>query len=154
MFLAIINDTYSDIKNEIQQDSIPVGEFVSRKFNYYWNKCCPCRLRIDPSTEKDVNDSRPSLRSNSVKETFDPLPILSSPIDLLHIEYRIEILENELLKIVGRIDTFIANVTHSLNNNEEETSDGKQYELNQKWTKSPWNGHVWSISFTCFAFFA
>lgn len=31
MFLAIINDTYSDVKSEITQDVMPVGDYVCRR---------------------------------------------------------------------------------------------------------------------------
>lgn len=31
MFLAIINDTYSDVKGEITQDVMPVGDYVCRR---------------------------------------------------------------------------------------------------------------------------
>lgn len=128
MFLAIINDTYSEIKTEIQQDSVPVGEFVSRKFKHYWNKFCPpCRIRSNPiindvnaNLETSGNATKPPIMHSKPSQNFsESLPI--SYDQVLNIEHRIDILESELQKIVGRIDTFIKNVTLSLNNNEEET---------------------------------
>lgn len=116
MFLAIINDTYSDIKNEIQQDSVPVGEFVSRKFNHYWNKFCPCE-----NTE-NVHQTRKSHSTTTEPELtqqIDVEPLPNSYNQIPSLESRFDILENELRKIVGRIDTFIKNVTHSVNNEED-----------------------------------
>uniref|UniRef100_A0A336LV54 CSON005454 protein n=1 Tax=Culicoides sonorensis TaxID=179676 RepID=A0A336LV54_CULSO len=123
MFLAIINDTYSDIKREIQQDSIPVGEFIFRKIKYYWNKCVLCKkstnfnetsmdddLMFTKNFDIDIFSHRSSDQekfNESQYHTFQKIKTL---------ENRIEILEIKLQKVVGRLDTFIKNVTRSVNN--------------------------------------
>lgn len=120
MFLAIINDTYSDIKNEIQQDSVPVGAFVRRKFKQYWNKMGWYQIKSDYHNEKRVCDEI------KTQESHEPTPSEDQPIShthILRIERRIDTLENELQKIVGRIDTFIKNVTGFVNNNNEEDAN-------------------------------
>lgn len=116
MFLAIINDTYSDIKWEIQQDSVPVGEFVSRKLKSYWNRICPCKISSDRS---QVSLSKIKSKVEILTRN-DPEASHNNTKQLHNLTQRIDLLEIEVQKIVGLIDNFITNITSSIFNNDEE----------------------------------
>ncbi|XP_063697771.1 polycystin-2-like protein 1 [Culicoides brevitarsis] len=120
MFLAIINDTYSDIKNEIQQDSIPVGKFLARKLTHYWNKV------IGKSGDRDVDESfvEPKMETLTIESsTVQNDEIISNDSRLADFEERVTLLETEFHKIVARIDSFIENVTRTLHEVDEETEE-------------------------------
>lgn len=43
MFLAIINETYSDVKSSIKKENMPIGQFVIQKIMKLGFKMCFCK---------------------------------------------------------------------------------------------------------------
>lgn len=112
MFLAIINDTYADVKKEITQDSVPVANYIKRKLTqlWIWNKCCPC-FRI--TEDNETNNLRTSKQLRSMKEEY------ISNDQIKSLDQRVEVLESDMQIILNRIDTFIKNVSRSIDEDNE-----------------------------------
>lgn len=113
MFLAIINDTYADIKGEITQDSVPVANYIKRKLTqlWIWKKCCTSCFHITEDNETSTGSNSKQIKSLEKK--------YSSNDQVKSLEQRVEILESDIHIILKRIDTFIKNVSRSIDDDNE-----------------------------------
>lgn len=74
MFLAIINDTYSNVKTEISESRIDVGLYIRKQWNK-WNrrlcpmyKCCLCNEKRIARDEKRLAQHQHGLSGKTTSD--------------------------------------------------------------------------------------
>lgn len=106
MFLAIINDTYTEVKSETVKDVIHTGRFVRKIFNKILTKL-HCRKRFVVEDSLENTEMNHVLRSD---EEIEEQVLIRNSVDdrvISGMNERITILENSIVNILERFDSII-----------------------------------------------
>ena len=84
MFLAIINDTYSEMKKEITENKLHMGSYVKMIMMRFFRKICFCKsgkncfwYTKDGQSEEKPNSNIDDLKEEGQGPSRDTIPLLS-----------------------------------------------------------------------------
>lgn len=67
MFLAIINDTYSVVKEEDLQSRIQLGQFFKKQLTVIWNMCPKWKYCKKNKIEKEENEGLKNIDEPTIE---------------------------------------------------------------------------------------